>query len=148
MYESILSCLPSPWTMDIKIHPLAAKYHDYVTNIKFLSPFFTFVKDPLLKLISNYEIIVSFGSSSFYELSYFNKTYYNLSFIKNERSQLYKDNDEITINTKKEFIKILKNTPFRKKKEKKKKNPYAVEEIIKIIESDEENSFYCPKSTY
>ena len=133
MYEELKSCLVGNWQIDVKIHPLAAKFHDYETNSKYLSDTMKFINDPLLEVISNYEIIVSFGSSSYYELKYFNKPYFNLAFMKNERSDLYKNNSSITLNTKEEFKDVLLKKHFRNNKISNNTNQLALEKIMNHI---------------
>lgn len=90
LYKKIINCLPEDKKMVLKIHPLAAKWHDAESNALLADELGFEIADGWLgDIIFDCDAILSLGSSSYFEIAGLNIPYYILGFLGGERAQYY-----------------------------------------------------------
>ncbi len=109
-YEKILACIPSEMKLSVKIHPLAARYHDRKAHEMFAKTLnFEIVEGFLGEILFNYDAVLSVGSSSFFEILPFGRSLWVLGFLSSERTKLYKDFPSLFVYSAEELYAKLKN---------------------------------------
>jgi len=109
LYENLISYIPDHLKLTIKIHPLAAKYHD----LKFHKENFShlgidFIEGFLGDYLFEYYAVLSIGSSALYEVLRF-KPLWILNYFSKERTDYYKDLPSLFINSGEDLYEKLRN---------------------------------------
>jgi len=92
LYRTILNALPPLMSMDIKLHPLAAVYHDRTAHDEFAADLDVGIVEGFLgDLLFDYHVILSLGSSALFEILPFNRRLWLLDFFGKERTNQYTD---------------------------------------------------------
>lgn len=147
LYRKILEYLPNNYKLAVKIHPLAARFHDVQAHQEMKQEVDIEVVEGFLgDLMFDYEAILSLGSSSAYEILPFNIPFWILNFgIKKERTNYYKALSSLFVETGEDLKEKLEhktqaslNTPFENKFVLELKNTIdgnSTKKIMKIIET-------------
>jgi len=114
MYKEVLKYIPDDIELNVKIHPLAARYHD----LKFHKDNFShlgidFIEDFLGDYLFEYDAVLSIGSSALFEVLPF-KPLWILNYFSKERTDFYIDLPSLFINSGEEIFKKLKNNEYPK----------------------------------
>lgn len=108
VYRTLLDCLPPGLDLTIKLHPLAARYHDRQAhevlakqvNINYTDQWYG-------EVFCNYRAILSFGSSALFETLPFNRQFWILTFCGTERTRLYEHLGSFMVHTPERLREIL-----------------------------------------
>ena len=110
LYRSIISAVPNEKSLHVKIHPLAARYHDMSSHMDFAADLNVTPVDGFLgDVLFDYDAVLSIGSSALYEVLPFGIPLWYLNYFSNERTQLYSELPSILVDSGKELEFRLKN---------------------------------------
>ncbi|MHA1381911.1 MAG: hypothetical protein ACTSRG_26370 [Candidatus Helarchaeota archaeon] len=106
-YLEILKSIPSDKKLTVKIHPLAARYHDLKTNIKYFSDLdIDFIDGFLGDCLFEYDAVLSIGSSALFEVLPF-KPIFIIGYLSKVRASYYKELNGIYFTNKDDLYNAL-----------------------------------------
>lgn len=114
-YKSILDYIPADMSLYVKMHPLAARYHDKASHEDFASDLeLTPIEGFLGDILFDFDAVLSLGSSSLFEIVPFGIPLWVLNYFSKERTQLYSELPGLLIDNDKE----LKEKLYKREKQK------------------------------
>ncbi len=109
-YEQLLMALPPGIGLDVKMHPLAARYHDLPAHREFAIDLNIGLVDGFLgDLLFDYKAILSVGSSAFVEVIPFGRALWILDYFSRERTQLYSSFPSLLIADEEQLSHVLQH---------------------------------------
>jgi hypothetical protein len=144
-YKNLLDQMPAYMKLYIKIHPLAARYHDNEAHKELLSDLgIETIEGFLGDYLFDFGTVLSLGSSAAFEILPFGISFWILDYYSNTRTQLYSDFSSFTVKSDEDLSSRLKMNPDRgslneferdfTRRIKNTADGYATDRVVKLIE--------------
>ncbi len=111
LYKAVLQCLPPGYSLGLKIHPLAAKWHDYPANKPICDQLGITLHDGGWpgNCIFDYDALISLGSSLIFESVGTGVPCFIAGFLGGKREKYYSAIKEYYCNSESELCSAIKN---------------------------------------